>query len=141
MPFSSSYALVLANFYDVASDQTGYYLLAFAAGNPGPLIIGPCSTRGPAQDDHPHLQHVGRPGGHIRRAVRQGALTALTQTMFWCVIFFFASAGASSAYLTVSGIFFSEPRGQAISFFFAISEAGGAAAPYIFGHLIGTGPT
>lgn len=55
MPFSSSYALVLANFYDGASDQTGYYLLAFAAGNPGPLIIGPCSTRGPAQDDHPHL--------------------------------------------------------------------------------------
>ncbi len=60
--------------------------------------------------------------------------------MFWCVIFFFASAGASSAYLTVSGIFLGA-AGQAISFFFAISEAGGAAAPYIFGHLIGTGPT
>jgi len=56
------------------------------------------------------------------------------------VIFFFASAGASSAYLTVSEIFPLELRGQAISFFFAISQlAGGVAAPYIFGRLIGEG--
>ena len=47
-------------------------------------------------------------------------LTATTQTIFWCVIFFFASAGASSAYLTVSEIFPLELRGQAISYFFAI---------------------
>jgi MFS family permease len=69
-----------------------------------------------------------------------GALTATTQTAFWCVIFFFASTGASSAYLTVSEIFPLELRGQAISFFFAISQlAGGVAAPYIFGRLIGEG--
>jgi MFS family permease len=54
------------------------------------------------------------------------------------VIFFFAFAGASSAYLTVSEIFPLELRGQAISFFFAISQgAGGVVAPYLFGHLIG----
>ena len=58
----------------------------------------------------------------------------------WCVIFFLASAGASSAYLTVSEIFPLELRGQAISFFFAISQlAGGVAAPSIFGALIGSG--
>jgi len=70
----------------------------------------------------------------------QGALNATTQTVFWCVIFFFASAGASSAYLTVSEIFPLELRGQAISFFFAISQlAGGVAAPRIFAALIGDG--
>jgi MFS family permease len=69
-----------------------------------------------------------------------GTLNAVTQTAFWCVIFFFASAGASSAYLTVSEIFPLELRGQAISFFFAISQlAGGVAAPYVFGRLIGEG--
>ena len=49
-------------------------------------------------------------------------LTAVTQTIFWCVIFFFASAGASSAYLTVSEIFPLELRGQAIPYFFAIAQ-------------------
>jgi MFS family permease len=69
-----------------------------------------------------------------------GALTATTQTIFWCVIFFLASAGASSAYLTVSEIFPLELRGQAISFFFAISQlAGGVAAPAVFTTLIGSG--
>jgi len=67
-----------------------------------------------------------------------GALTAVTQTVFWCVCFFFASAGASSAYLTVSEIFPLELRGQAISYFFALSQgAGGVVAPWLFGHLIG----
>jgi MFS family permease len=56
------------------------------------------------------------------------------------VIFFLASAGASSAYLTVSEIFPLELRAQAISFFFAISQlAGGVAAPTLFAALIGTG--
>ena len=54
------------------------------------------------------------------------------------MIFFLASAGASSAYLTVSEIFPLELRGQAISFFFALSQgAGGVVAPFLFGHLIG----
>ena len=54
------------------------------------------------------------------------------------MIFFFASAGASSAYLTVSEIFPLELRGQAISYFFALSQgAGGVVAPFLFGHLIG----
>jgi MFS family permease len=69
-----------------------------------------------------------------------GVLNAVTQTGLWCLIFFLASAGASSAYLTVSEIFPLELRGQAISFFFAISQlAGGVAAPALFGALIGAG--
>ena len=68
-----------------------------------------------------------------------GALNATTHTIFWCVSFFFASAGASSAYLTVSEIFPLELRGQAISYFFAIGQVAGALAPTIFGLLIGDG--
>src|SRR5438046_3714806 len=60
--------------------------------------------------------------------------------MFGCVIFYLASADASSAYLTVSEIFPLELRGQAIALFFAISQlAGGVVAPYLFGALVGDG--
>ena len=69
----------------------------------------------------------------------QGALTALTQTIALCVIFFFASAGASAAYLTVSEIFPLEVRAQAIAVFFAIAQCFGAIGLILYGHLIGTG--
>jgi hypothetical protein len=68
---------------------------------------------------------------------RADLLTASTQTAFWFVCFFFASAGASSAYLTVSEIFPLEVRGQAISYFFAMAQAAGAFAPWFYGKLIG----
>jgi MFS family permease len=68
-----------------------------------------------------------------------GLLTAVTQTIFWCVAFFFASAGASSAYLTVSETFPLELRAQAISYFFSIAQLAGAVAPLIFGILVGDG--
>jgi MFS family permease len=137
-----TYALVLTNFYHLKSDQIGVYFFPFALGNLlGPLTIG-------------HLfDTVGRRKmimftycvSAILLAISAalfdaGALTAVTQTIFWCVIFFLASAGASSAYLTVSEIFPLELRGQAIAFFFAISQlAGGVAAPTLFGALIGDG--
>ena len=69
-----------------------------------------------------------------------GTLTAMSQTAAWCVIFFFASAGASSAYLTVSEIFPMETRAMAISFFYAVGTAiGGITGPLLFGRLIETG--
>jgi MFS family permease len=137
-----TYALVLTNFYKVPASETAYYFFPFAAGNLlGPLLIG-------------HLfDTIGRRKmimftycvSAVILAVsgflfHQGTLNAVTQTALWCAIFFLASAGASSAYLTVSEIFPLELRGQAISFFFAISQlAGGVAAPSIFGALIGGG--
>jgi MFS family permease len=132
--------LVLAKFYHVPSDQVGLYLFPFAVGNlAGPFLLGPL------------FDTVGRRVmitstycvSGILLAISgwlfdQGVLNATTQTVAWCVIFFFASAGASSAYLTVSEIFPLELRAQAIAFFFAISQlAGGVAAPTIFGALIG----
>jgi MFS family permease len=137
-----TYALVLQHFYNIPSDRIGFYFFPFAVGNlVGPLVLGPL------------FDTVGRRmmimltycGSAILLAVsavmfNAGMLNAVTQTAFWCVIFFFASAGASSAYLTVSEIFPLELRGQAISFFFAISQAaGGVAAPRIFAALIGNG--
>ena len=68
-----------------------------------------------------------------------GLLTAITQTIAWCVIFFFASAGASSAYLTVSEIFPLEVRAMAIAVFFSIAQCFGALGPVLYGWLIGDG--
>ncbi|MDQ2850889.1 MAG: sugar porter family MFS transporter, partial [Actinomycetota bacterium] len=62
-----------------------------------------------------------------------------THTAFWCVAFFFASAGASAGYLTVSEIFPQEVRGQAISYFFAVAQVFGALGPVFYGWLIGDG--
>ncbi len=137
-----TYALVLAHFYKIPADKIGYYFFPFAVGNLlGPLLLGPLfDTVGRRKMI---LGTYGISGVLLAVSAwffHNGSLTATTQTAFWCVIFFFASAGASSAYLTVSEIFPLELRGQAISFFFAISQlAGGVAAPYIFGRLIGEG--
>ncbi|HEY4056231.1 MAG TPA: hypothetical protein VGM39_06460, partial [Kofleriaceae bacterium] len=66
----------------------------------------------------------------------RGALTAQTQTALWCVIFFIASAAASSAYLTVSEIFPVEIRAQAISLIFAIAQGVGALGSALFGAIV-----
>ncbi len=136
-----TYTLVLGNFFGVDSKQAPLFLIAFAVGNlAGPLTIG-------------HLfDTIGRKkmiaGTYILSGVllaitavlfNAGALNATTQTIAWCVIFFFASAGASSAYLTVSEIFPLEVRAKAIAVFFAIAQAFGAIAPAVYGVLIGDG--
>ncbi|MCW2632776.1 MAG: arabinose efflux permease family protein, partial [Pseudonocardia sp.] len=136
-----TYTLVLGKFYGVPSESTPIYLIAFAVGNlAGPLLIG-------------HLfDTVGRKtmisSTYIISGVllaisaflfNAGALTAFTQTVAWCVIFFFASAGASAAYLTVSEIFPLEVRAKAIAVFFAIAQCFGALGPVIYGALIGDG--
>jgi MFS family permease len=69
---------------------------------------------------------------------KNGSLNATTQTILRCIIFFSASAAASSAYLTVSEIFPLEIRAKAISLFFAVSQFfGGVIAPFLFGKLVG----
>jgi MFS family permease len=69
----------------------------------------------------------------------RGVLDALTQTICWCVVFFFASSAASSAYLTVSELFPVELRGMAIALFYAVGTAVGAAGPTVFGAIVESG--
>jgi hypothetical protein len=69
----------------------------------------------------------------------KGHLDATTQTFCWIVIFFFASAGASAAYLTVSETWPIEIRAEAIAVFFAIAQIFGAFGPAFYGWLIGDG--
>jgi MFS family permease len=136
-----TYTLVLTKFYGVSANNAPYYLIAFAAGN----LIGPL-TIGRLFDTIGRKQMIA--GTYITSGVLlavtaylfdQGTLTATTQTIAWCVIFFFASSGASAAYLTVSEIFPLEVRAQAIAVFFAIAQCFGALGPVLYGHLIGTG--
>ena len=137
-----TYALVLSKFYGVKPASVGYYIIPFALGNfLGPLILGRL------------FDSVGRKpmisGTYILSGVlliitaflfKADVWTAQTQTAAWCVIFFFASAGASAAYLTVSEIFPMETRAMAIAFFYAVGTAvGGITGPLLFGKLIETG--
>jgi len=136
-----TYGLVLEYFFNVKTDDTGYYFLAFAAGNLlGPLTIGRL------------FDTIGRkkmisgtylvPGILLvitAQLFKAGTLDAATQTLCWSVIFFFASAGASAGYLTVSEIFPLEVRAKAIAVFFAIAQCFGFLGTHLYGHLIGTG--
>ena len=71
---------------------------------------------------------------------REDCSTRRTQTLCWSGMFFFASAAASSAYLTVSESFPLEMRALAIAFFYAVGTAiGGVASPWLFGMLVGSG--
>jgi MFS family permease len=137
-----TYALVLIDFYAVPANRVGWYILPFAAGNfSGPLVLGRL------------FDTIGRRfmigmtyavSGILLAATgylfSKGLMSAETQTIAWMIIFFFASAAASSAYLTVSETFPLEIRALAIAFFYAIGTGiGGAAGPWLFGTLIDTG--
>jgi len=137
-----TYALILTDFYHIRSDQVGWYLLPFAAGNfCGPLILGRAfDTVG----RRPMIALTYVVSGLLLAVsgalFARGAITAEWQTVAWMVIFFFASAAASSAYLTVSETFPLEIRALAIAVFFAIGTGiGGAIGPWLFGTLIDTG--
>lgn len=136
-----TYTLVLTKFYGVASNAAPWFLIAFAAGNlAGPLTIGRLfDTIGRKQMISGTYLLSGVMLAITAELFRQGVLTAATQTIAWCVIFFFASSGASAAYLTVSEIFPLEVRAQAIAVFFAVAQCFGALGPVFYGHLIGNG--
>lgn len=133
---------ILVTFFDVSSGVTGYYFAVIAFGNfLGPLLLGRM------------FDTVGRrpmiSGTYILSGLLlfgtawlfgAGKLSAVTMTACWCVVLFFASAGASSAYLTVSEIFPMETRAMAIAFFYAIgTAAGGISGPLIFAGLTSSG--
>ncbi len=137
-----TYPLVLMRFYGVPAENAGLYLLPFALGNVlGPAVIGHLfDTIG----RKPMITATYMLSGILLAVTgwlfQAGLLTAQTQTLAWMVIFFIASAAASSAYLTVSEIFPLEIRAFAIAIFYAIGTlAGGVGAPILFGWMIGTG--
>jgi len=135
------YAQILATFFHVKTNP-GYYFAVIAVGNLlGPLLLGRL------------FDTIGRKpmiaGTYLVSGVLllltaylfdQGSLTATTMTACWCAVLFFASAGASSAYLTVSEVFPMETRAMAIAFFYAIgTAAGGITGPLLFSSLVSTG--
>jgi MFS family permease len=137
-----TYAIVLTTFYGVSASSVGWYILPFAVGNfLGPLLLGRL------------FDVIGRRAmigaTYLLSAVlltitgylfMHGSLTATSQTICWSVIFFFASAGASAAYLTVSETFPMETRAMAIAFFYACATGvGGITGPWLYGHLIASG--
>jgi MFS family permease len=136
-----TYTLVLTKFYHVSGTTAPVYLIAFAVGNlAGPLTIGRLfDTLG----RKPMISgtYIGSGAMLVVTAwlFDAGVLNATTQTIAWCVIFFFASAGASAGYLTVSEIFPLEVRAEAIAVFFAIAQCFGAVGPILYGTLIGSG--
>lgn len=137
-----TYALVLTKLLHVPADVAPWSLVPIAIGNLlGPVTLG-------------HLfDSVGRrvmiSTSYIGSGIllvgtamlfSAGALDAFWLTVCWMVVFFFASAGASAAYLTVSEIFPMETRAMAIAFFFAIGTGiGGIIGPILFGQLISGG--
>jgi MFS family permease len=137
-----SYALVLTRFYQVPAASIGWYVLPFALGNfVGPLLLGPLfDTIG----RKPMIAFTYAISGVLLAVVghlfRDGVLDATELTLCWTGIFFFASAAASAAYLTVSESFPLEVRAMAIAVFYAFGTAiGGIMAPWFFAALIGTG--
>ncbi len=133
-----TYVLILEKIFGVPSSSTASYFFPFASGN---LLCALLLGR--------FFDTIGR-----RRMIAftyglsavllaisawlfaHGLLTATTQTALWCVIFFFASAAASSAYLTVSEIFPVEIRSQAISIIFALAQGFGALGAAAFGAIV-----
>ncbi len=137
-----TYALVLMRFYGVPEQNVGGYLLPFALGNVlGPVLLGHLfDTIGRKQMITLTYALAGVLLAVAGWLFHAGLLTAQTQTLAWTIIFFVASAAASSAYLTVSEIFPLEIRGIAIAIFFALGTlVGGVGAPLLFGWIIGTG--
>ena len=137
-----TYALVLMRFYAVPAKNVGGYLLPFALGNVlGPIVLGHLfDTIGRKRMIAATYGLAGILLALTAWLFQAGMLTAETQTLAWTVIFFVASAAASSAYLTVSEIFPVEIRALAIAIFYAIGTlAGGVGAPVLFGWIIGMG--
>ena len=137
-----TYALVLSSFYGVPTNRICLYILPFAIGNfLGPLLIGR------------YFDTWGRRPMLVLTYGVSGLLLAVTGLLFaadlvtswqltiaWVVVFFFGSAAASSAYLTVSESFPLEVRALAIAIFYAVGTGvGGIIGPYFLGHLIDTG--
>ncbi|MFI9724202.1 MFS transporter [Streptomyces sp. NPDC052396] len=136
------FGAILTKFFGVSTSRTGYFFAVIAVGNfLGPLLLGKL------------FDTVGRRIMISSTFVLSGALLFVTAWLFgagylsavkltacWAVVLFFASAGASSAYLTVSEVFPTETRAMAIAFFYAVgTAAGGISGPLLFSDLTSSG--
>jgi len=131
---------VLTTFFHASKANAPLYIIPFAAGNLlGPWLLGPL------------FDTIGRKIMISTTYITSGVillvtawlfdhklLSATTLTICWAVCFFFASAGASAAYLTVSEIFPMETRAMAIALFYACGTGVAIAAPWTFGKMIQT---
>ena len=135
-----TYTLVLTQFFGVDAKRAPLFLIPFAIGNVlGPFVLGPLfDTLG---------RRVMIASTYIISGVlligtgllfTNDMLNATTMTLCWCAIFFFASAGASAAYLTVSELFPLEARAMAIALFYALGTGIATLSPTLFGALIAT---
>jgi len=137
-----TYALVLGRFFAIPDARIGLYILPFAAGNFfGPLLLGRWFDR---VGRKPMIAATYAISGMLLAGTAllfvNGMLSATGQTLAWSLVFFFASAAASAAYLTVGESFPLEMRALAIAIFYSFGTAlGGVAGPWLFGVLIGTG--
>lgn len=134
-----TYSLVLTKLLHVPDDVAPWALVPIAIGNfLGPMILGHLfDTVG--RKFMITLSYVGSGILLVGTAILfdTGALDAFWLTACWMVVFFLASAGASSAYLTVSEIFPMETRAMSIAFFYAVGTGlGGIIGPILFGQLI-----
>jgi MFS family permease len=137
-----TYALILTDFYRTPANQVGWYILPFAAGNVlGPIVLGRLfDTIGRKTMIAGTYAISGLLLAGTAALFSRDLLSAQTLTLAWMTVFFFASAAASSAYLTVSEVFPLEIRALAIAFFYAVGTAvGGIVGPLLFGILINTG--
>jgi len=137
-----TFGLVLLRYYHIPAQRLPVYLVPLALGNfLGPPLIGRLfDTVG----RRPMIAATYILSGALLAVTawlfREGMLSPFTQVLWWCVIFFVASAAASSAYLTVSEIFPLEIRAIAIALFYVCGTfAGGVFGPALFGYLVGTG--
>jgi MFS family permease len=137
-----TYAMLLIDFYGVDPNVVGAYVIPFALGNVlGPLLLGPLfDTIG----RRPMIAFTYAASAALLFVTgllfHAGVLNAATQTTAWCATFFFASAAASAANLTVAENFPLEVRALAIAIFYAFGTGlGGIAAPWLFGVLIESG--
>jgi MFS family permease len=134
-------ALVLSTFFDVDSGKVGLYIVPLAVGNfLGPVVLGPLfDTVGRRVMITASYVVSGLALVGTALLFQAGAFDATTLTIAWSVVFFFASAGASAAYLTVSEIFPMETRAMAIALFYAVGTGlGGIIGPVLFGRLVDT---
>jgi MFS family permease len=137
-----TYGLVLTKFYQIPSQDLGWFLLPFAVGNVlGPLILGRLfDTIGRKVMIAATYAISGVLLSLTGWLFAHGLLTAIELTGCWSVVFFFASAAASAAYLTIGESFPLETRAMVIGLFNAFGNGvGGIAGPVVFGALIQSG--